>query len=167
MVYKLNTNNKDYISIKFWYLEWEKYVQNKNYSSAMKLFENDVVSFGTWMDIVQGLDQLKLNQWKNIWPTISNFKFLTDTLFIQLSPDKLFANSIIIWENPSIIVMPFENISNNSEYKYLSKSIGSPQYKNDGISFERTGRATVTLKSFKQRLYDIFKMSRFICTVFF
>ena len=119
MVYKLNTNNKDYISIKFWYLEWEKYVQNKNYSSAMKLFENDVVSFGTWMDIVQGLDQLKLNQWKNIWPTISNFKFLTDTIFIQLSPDKLFANSIIIWD-----------------------SIG---YKNDGISFERTGRA-VTLK---------------------
>ena len=86
----------------------------------MKLFENDVVSFGTWMDIVQGLDQLKLNQWKNIWPTISNFRFLTDTLFIQLSPDKLFANSIIIWD-----------------------SIG---YKNDGISFERTGRATVTLK---------------------
>ena len=39
-------------------------------------------------------------------------------------------------ENPSIIVMPFENISNNSEFKYLSKSIveniisvinGSPQ----------------------------------------
>ena len=92
MVYKLNTNNKDHISIQFWYLKWEKYVQNKNYSSAMELFENDVVSFGTWMDIVQGLDQLKLNQWKNIWPTISDFKFLIDTLFIQLSPDKLFAN---------------------------------------------------------------------------
>ena len=73
MVYKLNTNNKDYISIKFWYLEWEKYVQNKNYSSAMKLFENDVVSFGTWMDIVQGLDQLKLNQWKNIWRFLFNY----------------------------------------------------------------------------------------------
>ena len=61
-----------------------------------------------------------INQWKNIWPTISNFKFLTDTLFIQLSPDKLFANSIIIWD--------------------------STGYKNDGNSFERTGRATVTLK---------------------
>ena len=24
---KLNTKNKDYISIKFWYLDWEKYVQ--------------------------------------------------------------------------------------------------------------------------------------------
>ena len=66
MLYKLNTQNKDHISIQFWYLEWEKYVQNKNYSSAMELFEKDVVSFGTWMDIIQGLDQLKLNQWKNI-----------------------------------------------------------------------------------------------------
>ena len=120
MMYKLNTENKDHVLIQLWYLEWEKYVQNKNYSSAMKLFENDVVSFGTWMDIVQGLDQLKLNQWKNIWPTISKFRFLTDTLFIQLSPDKLFVNSMIIWD-----------------------SIG---YKNDGDSFARTGRATVTLK---------------------
>ncbi len=120
MTSKLNTNNKDYTSIKLWYYEWENYVQNKNYSSAMNLFEKDVVSFGTWMDVVQGLDQLQLNQWKNIWPTISKFRFLTDTLFIQLSPDKLFANSLIIWD-----------------------SIG---YKNDGNSFVRTGRATVTLK---------------------
>ena len=48
------------------------------------------------MDVVEGLDQLKINQWENIWPTISRFKFLTETLFIQLSPDKLFANSILI-----------------------------------------------------------------------
>ena len=119
-MYKLDTDNKDHNSIIFWFKTWENKVQNKDFESAKNLFGNDVVSFGTWIDIVQGLDQLKLNQWKNIWPTISNFKFLTDSLFIQLSPDKLFANSIIIWD-----------------------SIG---YKNDGISFERTGRATVTLK---------------------
>ena len=119
-MYKLNTTSKDHISIQLWYLEWEKYVQNKNYKSAMNLFEKDVVSFGTWIDVVQGVDQLKLNQWENIWPTISKFKFLTDTLFIQLSPDKLFANSIIIWD-----------------------SIG---YGHDSSSFKRTGRATVTLK---------------------
>ena len=120
MTSKLNTNNEDYTSIKLWYSEWENYVQNKNYSSAMNLFNNDVISFGTWMDVVQGLDQLQLNQWKNIWPTIGKFRFLTDTLLIQSLPDKLFANSIIIWD-----------------------SIG---YKKDGNSFERTGRATVTLK---------------------
>ena len=103
-----------------WFLEWEKFVQKKQYSSALQFFENDVVSFGTWMDVVEGLDQLKINQWENIWPTISGFKFLTDTLFIQLSPDKLFANSILTWT-----------------------SLG---YHKDGTSFERSGRATVILK---------------------
>ena len=49
------------------------------------------------MDVVEGLDQLKINQWENIWPTISGFKFLTETLFVQLSPDKLFANVILTW----------------------------------------------------------------------
>ena len=72
------------------------------------------------MDVVEGLDQLKINQWENIWPTISGFKFLTETLFIQLSPDKLFANSILTWT-----------------------SLGCRQ---DGKTFERSGRVTVTLK---------------------
>ena len=103
-----------------WFLEWEKFVQKKQYSSALQFFENDVVSFGTWMDVVEGLDQLKINQWENIWPTISRFKFLTETLFIQLSPDKLFANSILTWT-----------------------SLG---YHKEGKTFERSGRATVTLK---------------------
>ena len=103
-----------------WFLEWEKFVQKKQYASALQFFENDVVSFGTWMDVVEGLDQLKINQWENIWPTISGFKFLTETLFIQLSPDKLFANSILTWT-----------------------SLG---YHKEGKTFERSGRATVTLK---------------------
>ena len=119
-MYEFNSKNLDHLSIKSWFLKWEKHVQNKQYSLAKKLFENDVVSFGTWMDVVQGLDQLKLNQWENIWPTINEFKFLTSTLFIQLSQDKLFANSILIWD-----------------------SVG---YNQDNTSFKRSGRATVTLK---------------------
>ena len=97
-----------------------KICKKKQYSSALQFFENDVVSFGTWVDVVEGLDQLKINQWENIWPTISGFKFLTETLFIQLSPDKLFANSILTWT-----------------------SLG---YHQDGKTFVRSGRATVTLK---------------------
>ena len=119
-MYEFNSKNLDHLSIKSWFLKWEKHVQNKQYSLAKKLFENDVVSFGTWMDVVQGLDQLKLNQWENIWPTINEFKFLTSTLFIQLSIDRLFANSILIWD-----------------------SVG---YNQDNTSFKRSGRATVTLK---------------------
>ena len=119
-IYKFNSQNLEHKTIKSWFLEWEKFVQKKQYSSALQFFENDVVSFGTWMDVVEGLDQLKINQWENIWPTISGFKFLTETLFIQLSQDKLFANSILKWT-----------------------SLG---YHQDGKTFERSGRATVTLK---------------------
>ena len=51
------------------------------------------------MNVVEGLNKLYSNQWKNIWPTISDFKFLTNTLYIQISPDRLLANSILVWES--------------------------------------------------------------------
>ena len=119
-MYKLDTDNKDHNSIIFWFKTWENKVQNKDYVSAKNLFENDVVSFGTWMNVVEGLEKLCANQWKSVWPTINNFKFLTDTLYIQISPDRLLANSILVWD--------------------------STGYKKNGSSFKRKGRATVTLK---------------------
>ena len=119
-MYKFDTNNTDHISIRLWFQVWEKQVQNKDFEAAKKLFENDVVSFGTWMNVVEGLDKLYSNQWKNIWPTINNFKFVSNTLFIQISPDRLLANSILVWN--------------------------STGYKKNGNSFKRNGRATVVLK---------------------
>ena len=117
---KFDKNNTDHISIGLWFQVWEKQVQNKDFESAKKLFENDVVSFGTWMNVVEGLDKLYSDQWKNIWPTINNFKFVSNTLFIQISPDRLLANSILVWN--------------------------STGYKKNGNSFKRNGRATVVLK---------------------
>ena len=119
-MYKPDTDNKDHNSIIFWFKTWENKVQNKDYESAKNLFENDVVSFGTWMNVVEGLEKLCANQWKSVWPTINNFKLLTDTLYIQISPDRLLANSILVWD--------------------------SKGYKKNGCSFKRNGRATVTLK---------------------
>ncbi len=119
-MYKLDTDNKDHNSIIFWFKTWENKVHNKDYESAKNLFENDVVSFGTWMNVVEGLEKLCANQWKSVWPTINNFKFLTDTLYIQISPDRLLSNSIVVWD--------------------------STGYKKNGNSFKRNGRATVTLK---------------------
>ena len=119
-MYKLDTDNKDHNSIIFWFKTWENKVQNKDYESAKNLFENDVVSFGTWMNVVEGLEKLCANQWKSVWPTINNFKFLTDTLYIQISPDRLLANSILV--------------------------LDSTGYKKNASSFKRNGRATVTLK---------------------
>ena len=119
-MYKFDINNTDHFTIRLWFQVWEKQVQNKDFESAKKLFENDVVGFGTWMNVVEGIDKLYSDQWKNIWPTINNFKFVTNTLFIQISPDRLLANSILFWN--------------------------STGYKKNGNSFKRNGRATVVLK---------------------
>jgi ketosteroid isomerase-like protein len=119
-MYKFDLNDKDHFSIKSWFDIWEIYVQNREYESAKNLFQEDVVSFGTWMDVVQGIEKLCSGQWKNIWPTITDFKFLTNTLFIQISPDRLFSNSILVWD-----------------------SLG---YQKGGKSYKRSGRASVVLK---------------------
>ena len=128
-MYKLDTDNKDHISIIYWFKTWENKVQNKDFESSKNLFGNDVVSFGTWMNVVEGLEKLCANQWKSVWPTINNFKFLTDTLYIQISPDRLLANSILVWD--------------------------STGYKKNGSSFKRNGRATVTLK--RKNINDAWK----------
>ena len=57
-MYKFDKNNIDHISIGLWFQVWEKQVQNKDFEAAKKLFENEVVSFGTWMNVVEGLDKL-------------------------------------------------------------------------------------------------------------
>ena len=119
-MYKFNESNTDHISIRLWFQIWEKQVQNLDFKTDKNLFANDVISFGTWMNVVEGLNKLYSNQWKNIWPTISDFKFLTNTLYIQISPDRLLANSILVWN--------------------------STGYKKNGNSFKRNGRATVVLK---------------------
>ena len=118
-MYEFSNNNKHHVSIKLWFKNWESYVIDEDFSSARKLFDKNVVSFGTWMDVVQGLESLEEKQWKNIWPNINNFSFLTETLFIQLSPDKLFANCVLIWD--------------------------STGYDKFGKGFKRPGRASITL----------------------
>ena len=58
-------------------------------------------------------------QWSQVWPTIEDFRFLTDQLIAQVSPDRLQAVVIVSWASPGI---------------------GA-----DGSRFDRPGRATVVL----------------------
>ncbi len=110
----------DYNLIKTWFDNWGEFVSNLDFSSAGQMFANDVVAFGTWMDTVEGLDNLIEDQWKNIWPTIKDFRFLTETLQVQISPDQLFAVAMLIWNSTG-----------------LDKT---------GAAYKRPGRATVSLR---------------------
>lgn len=110
----------DHASIKAWFDTWSGYVASVDFDSARPMFEEDVVGFGTWMDVVEGLDNLMERQWKSIWPTIQDFRFMTETLQVRVSPDRLFAVAVLVWD--------------------------STGFHESGESYPRPGRATVGLR---------------------
>jgi ketosteroid isomerase-like protein len=67
-------------SIRDWFRELQACVQAVDYDRAQKIFAPDVVGFGTYKDIAEGLATLRAEQWSNIWPTIQDFTFRLDQL---------------------------------------------------------------------------------------
>ncbi len=103
--------------IRGWFITWGDQVAAVDFASARPLFHPDVIGFGTYMDVVRGLDRLEAQQWRLIWPTIEGFHFLVDQLVCEVSEDGKHAYGIVPWT--------------------------STGFKEDGTSYERPGRATV------------------------
>lgn len=89
-------------AIRDWFATWDKNVDAVNFTAARDLFDPGVIGFGTFMDTVDGLDNLEQRQWRSIWPTIEGFKFNLDTLRAGVSPDGLLAFGVITWQSKGI-----------------------------------------------------------------
>lgn len=111
--------DQDTAAIRDWFATWGEFVAAVDFESARPLFDPDVIGFGTFMDTVTGLDNLEQRQWRSIWPTIRDFRFNLDSLKCVVSEDRLLAVAAITWS---------------------STGIGE-----DGVHFDRPGRATVGL----------------------
>ena len=105
--------------LRAWYRTWGTCVAAVDFASARPLFASDVVSFGTHATFfVSGLDELQAGQWQKVWPMISDFEFLVDELVGTINGDTAWA--AVPWT--------------------------STGYHEDGTSFDRPGRATVTYR---------------------
>lgn len=62
-------------AVEEWLDVFGSYVAAESYAPAREMVAEDVVSFGTKADLVEGLDYLVEQQWKGIWPKIQNFTF--------------------------------------------------------------------------------------------
>lgn len=82
-----------------WFSTWGGYVATCNFDDARALFDPGVTGFGTYMDSVVGLDALEQRQWRSIWPTISGFKFLTETLTTFVSDECSQVSAMIVWDS--------------------------------------------------------------------
>src|SRR6185312_6005663 len=110
----------DLAAVKAWFAELAEHVRAVDYAAARHLFADDFVAFGTFTDFVTGRDHAEANQWRKVWPTIDGFTWRLDEARAQISPDRLFAVGMAVWD--------------------------SAGYRTDATPFDRKGRATVSFR---------------------
>ena len=105
-------------AVQQWFALMEQCCASVDYDGAECIFADDVVSFGTAMDIVSGRKSLREGQWESIWENISNFKMDLDNVHAGGSGNQ--AWGVVTWT-----------------------SLG---FDGNHEPFYRPGRATVTLE---------------------
>lgn len=96
-MFGFDTPREDHETIRRWFADWGACVAAKDFAGARAYFDEAALGFGTWMDMVEGLDRLEAEQWRSIWPNIADFHHDTDTLRSAVSPDRLMATGMLIW----------------------------------------------------------------------
>lgn len=113
-------DSADFDSIADWFSQWSALVAAVDFVPARDLFDDGVVGFGTFQHHVHGLQALEADQWRRVWPTIEDFRFQTETLVAEVSPDRLMAFGALMWSSTGLA--------------------------EDGSRFDRPGRCTVVMK---------------------
>ena len=116
---RVPTLEEDKRSVADWYARWGELVANVDYKRARPLFAEDVIAFGSQVEVMASLDTLEREQWRSVWFTIEDYRYDLSTLDIIVSPDRLMAMGAVIF-----------------------RSTGRHR---DGRRYERNGRATATL----------------------
>jgi ketosteroid isomerase-like protein len=114
----LRAHPDDLEAVRDWFRQLEGYVNALDFTGSYHLTHEDFLAFGTFADFFVGRDEAEKNQWRNVWPTISDFHFRLDDVRALVSPDRLFAVGLAVFD--------------------------STGYHEDGSTFARTGRATVS-----------------------
>jgi ketosteroid isomerase-like protein len=113
----LHAHPEDLEAVRAWFRALEGYVNALDFKGSYHLTHEDFLAFGTFADFVVGREEAEKNQWRKVWPTISDFHFRPGIRAL-VSPDRLFAVGLAVFD--------------------------STGYNEDNSTFTRSGRATVT-----------------------
>jgi ketosteroid isomerase-like protein len=105
--------------VKAWFRRLSEHVRAVDFAGAHLLFAEDMIAFGTFEDFVTGRDRVEAQQWRNVWPVTSGFRYREDDVRAIVSPDRLTAIGMGVFD--------------------------STGYREDGSPYERPGRTTVAL----------------------
>jgi len=103
-----------------WLEQFADCVRRRDFAGAEPLFNARVVAFGTRNEVLENLSELRERQWRPTWQTTRDFRFLADTVHVELSATGADAWATALWT-----------------------SIGEP---GDRPAFDRRGRATFILR---------------------
>ena len=109
---------QDLALVRDWFRTLADHVRAVDFAPARPLFAEDFIAFGTYTDFVHGRDAAEASQWRRVWPTIDGFTWRLDGTLALVSPDRLHATGMAVWD--------------------------STGHHEDGAPFDRLGRATVT-----------------------
>jgi ketosteroid isomerase-like protein len=104
--------------IRDWLVAFASAVRDVDYERGKSMFAEDVVGFGTYATMLDGLEKLVTGQWRNIWGVTRGFTFRLEDLHCGVSGD-------LAW-----IAVPWDSQGQMS----------------DGSWFDRPGRATFVLE---------------------
>ncbi|MGH6953403.1 MAG: YybH family protein [Alphaproteobacteria bacterium] len=102
-----------------WLQGFEREIARLDYAAARRRFDPKVTTFSTRMDVVADLDQFERDQWRQVWPSASDFRWNLGGMRAMVSPDGLMVVVAVMWD--------------------------STGYHEDGRPFERPGRASFVL----------------------
>ena len=101
-----------------WLEVFAGHVRAVDYASARPMWHPDLLAFGTFNDVIQGLETAIATQWDNVWPRTADFAFDLAGTHVLASADCSMAVAVTPWT--------------------------STGFHPDGSRFDRPGRATMT-----------------------
>jgi ketosteroid isomerase-like protein len=108
---------EDRARLRNWFESLAQCVQAVDFAGAYPLFADELVAFGTVKDFVRVRPEVEREQWRQVWPTIRNFRWRLDDMHAIVSADRLTGIGMAIFD--------------------------SDGFDSDGKRYARRGRATV------------------------
>jgi len=85
------------VEINNWLSEFARAVRAADYDAGRRMFAQDVVSFGTINEILDGRDQLETRQWRNVWSVTRGFDFDYTSVRNHVQADHAWA--VALWSS--------------------------------------------------------------------
>src|SRR5438477_192235 len=99
---RLQVAEEDRRTVAEWYDRWGGFVADVNFKPVRTMFAEDVIAFGSKVEVMTSQPQLEAKQWRSVWPSIEDYRFDISTLEVITSPDRLMAMGALIFRSTGL-----------------------------------------------------------------